>query len=321
MKTIFVAGATGVLGRRLVARLAGRGHRVLALARDERGERAVRALGGEPRRADLFNADALARAADGADVVIHAATAIPGRQRTSPADWTMNDRIRREGTRALCEAASRVRARLFVLQSVVWVARPPDDAPFDETSPVNPDRVTRSAVDAERIAGERAERGGPPAAVLRCGQFYGPDAIHTRLLGEAIARRRMPIVGSGDAVWALLHADDAASAFVAAAEGGKGGLWHVVDDQPVMMKNLLTVLAALLGAPHPRKIPAWIARVVAGSHAVDFVTRSTWTSNARCRNDFGWDPQYPTYREGLRQVVAAWRMEGFPGIPAARAAA
>ncbi len=317
----FVAGATGVLGRGLVARLGERGHRVLALVRGGQGERVVRSLGGEPRRADLFDADALARAAEGADVVIHAATAIPVKQRPSPADWAMNDRIRREGTRALCDAASRIGARLFVLESIVWVARPSDDAPFDETSPANPDRITQSAWDAERIAREGAERGGAPAAVLRCGEFYGPDARHTRMVAEAIARHRMPIIGSGDAVRANLHADDAAGAFVAAAEGGRGGLWHVVDDQPVAMKNVLTALAALLGAPQPRRIPVWLARLVAGSHAVDFLTRSTRTSNARFKADFGWTPRFPTYREGLSQTVSAWRAEGFPAIPKIRAAA
>ncbi len=318
---VFVAGATGVLGRGLVAQLRARGHDVRGLVRSDAGDRAVRELGGEPRRADLFDADALARAADGAEVVVHAATAIPSKRRPSAGDWAMNDRIRRAGTRALCDAAFRIGARLFVLESIVWVARPSDDAPFDERSPANPDRITQSALDAERIAGERAQRDGFRAAVLRCGCFYGPYAIHTRILGEAIAAGRMPIFGSGDASGTFLHAEDAAGAFVAAVEGGRGGLWHVVDDQPVTVKNLLTAWAALLGAPHPRTIPVWLARLVAGSRAVEFFTRSTLTTNARFRRDFGWTPRYPTYREGLRQVVSAWRTEGFPGMPGTRAAA
>ena len=318
---VFVAGATGVLGRGIVRQLRARGHAVLGLARSDEGERVVRSLGGLARRADLFDADSLARAADGAEVVIHAATAIPAKQRPAPADWALNDRIRSEGTRALCDAAARIGARLFLLQSIVWVARPPDDAPFDESSPVNPDRVTQSAFDAECVARERAQRGGFRAAVLRCGNFYGPDSIHTRLLGEAIARRRVPLIGSGDAVWANLHTDDAAGAFVAAAEWGRGGLWHVVDDQPVMVKNLLTAFAVLLGAPPPRTAPVWLARLIAGSHAVAFFTRSTRTSNDRFRNDLGWSPRFPTYREGLSQVVAAWRAEGFAGVPKIKVAA
>ncbi len=318
---IFVAGATGVLGRRLLGQLRARGHKVLGLVRSDAGERAVRALGGEPRCANLFNADSLARAAEGAEVVIHAATAIPTRPKPGRADWAMNDRVRREGTRALCEAAALVGARLLVLQSIVWVARPSDGAPFDETSPANPDRITRSAYDAERIAREQAERNRFRAAVLRCGYFLGADAGHTRMMAAEIVRRRLPIIGSGDAVWACLHADDAASAFATAAEGGRGGLWHVVDDQPVMVKNLLTALAALLGAPQPRTLPAWLARLVAGSGAVAFFTRSVRTSNARFRDDFGWSPRFPSYRDALQQIVSAWRTERFPGAPKIRNAA
>ncbi len=318
---VFVAGATGILGRRIVGQLSARGHEVLGLVRSDRGEKTVRSLGGEARRGDLFDADALARAADGAEVVIHAATAIPTKARPSPADWEANDRIRRDGTRALCEATARVGARYFLLQSIVWVARPSDDAPFDETSPANPDPVTQSAYDAECIAREKAQAGAIRAGVLRCGYFFAPDAAHTRMLGEGIARRRIPIIGRGDAVWACVHADDAAGAFVAAAEAGRSGLWHVVDDQPVMVKNLLTALAVLLGAPPPRTSPPWLARLVAGSGTVDFFTRSTRTSSARFRADFGWTPIFSSYREGLRQIVSAWRMEGFPGIPKIRRAA
>ncbi len=318
---VFVAGATGVLGRRVVGQLCARGHTVLGLVRSDQGEKTVRSLGGEARRADLFDTASLARAAAGAQAVIHAATAIPTKARPSAADWAMNDRIRREGTRALCDAAVRIGARHFILQSIVWVARPSDDAPFDETSPPNPDPVTQSAYDAERIAREKAQTGAIRTAVLRCGSFFAPDARHTRMLGEAIARRRLPIIGDGDAVWACIHADDAASAFVAAAEAGRGGLWHVVDDQPVVVKNLLTALAALLGAPPPRTSPSWLARLVAGSRTVEFFTRSTRTSNARFRADIGWIPLFSSYREALRQIVSAWRMEGFPGIPTIRRAA
>lgn len=318
---VFVAGATGVLGRRIVGQLRARGHEVLGLVRSDQGEKTVQSLGGAPRRADLFDADSLARAAEGAEVVIHAATAIPTKERPSRADWAMNDKIRRAGTRALCDAAARIGARQLILQSIVWVARPSDDAPFDETSPPNPDPVTQSAYDAECIARGKAQTGAIRAAVLRCGYFFAPDAMHTRMLGEGVARRRLPIIGHGDAIWACVHADDAAGAFVAAAEAGRGGLWHVVDDQPVMVKNLLTALGALLGAPQPRTSPAWLARLVAGPQAVEFFTRSTRTTNARFRTDFGWTPLFSSYREWLRQIVSAWRMDGFPGIPKVRRAA
>ncbi|HYY59085.1 MAG TPA: NAD-dependent epimerase/dehydratase family protein, partial [Pyrinomonadaceae bacterium] len=176
---IFVAGATGVLGRGLVRQFVERGHSVLGLARSLEGEQVVRALGGQSRQADIFDADALAHAAEGADVVIHAATAIPLKTRTKPSDWEMNDRLRRAGTRALTACASEIGAKLYLQQSIVWLARPGDGSFFDEESKPHPDPVTQSALDAEQIAIEAGERNGFKTIVLRCGYFYGPDASHT----------------------------------------------------------------------------------------------------------------------------------------------
>lgn len=313
---VFIAGATGVLGRRLVRQFAGRGHAAVGLVRGEAGRRLVESLGGEARPGDLFDADSLAAAAVGAQVVIHAATAIPTKPKTLPRDWETNDRIRREGTRALAEAASRVGARLYLQQSVVWVARPEDSSFFDEDSVPNPARLYRSAFDAERIAREAGARHGFGVAVLRCGGFYAADAEHTRSLGRGLVARKIPIIGRGDAVWAALHADDAAGAFVAAAESGKSGLWHVTDDEPAPVGELLAEFARLLGAKPPRHAPAWLARLVAGRDAVEFFTKSTRTTNARLRRDIGWKPQYPSYREGLRQIASAWEAEGLDGLRA-----
>jgi nucleoside-diphosphate-sugar epimerase len=321
MMKIFVAGATGVLGRSLVRQLVERGHRVLGLVRNEKGDRFLRAAGGECRTADLFDGESLARAAEGAEVLVHAATAIPTKRNPAAADWAMNDRIRREGTRALCGAAVRVGARALVLQSIVWVARPPDESPFDETSPAHPDPVAQSAFDAETIAREEGERYGFRTSVLRCGYFYGSGAAHTRMMGEEIAARRMPVIGPGDAVWANLHIDDAAAAFVTAAESPRAGLWHIVDDQPISVGEMLREWAAQLGAPKPRRVPVWLARWIVGALTVEFFTRSTRTSNARFRADFGWAPRFPSFRDGLRQVTEAWKEEGFPAAAKFDAAA
>lgn len=309
--TVFIAGATGVLGRRLIEQLRAHGHAVIGLARSPEGARAVESLGAVARRADLFDPDALARAADGAEVVIHAATAIPKKLRPRNSDWRANDRIRTAGTRALAECAARIDARLLLVQGVVWVARPPDGSPFDEDAPAHPDRVIRSMVDGEEIAREAGEHHGFGVGLLRFGWFYSPDAYHTRLFGREILRRRMPIIGRGDGLWARLHVDDAASALVAAAEANRRGLWHVVDDKPVTPADFLNAFAKRLRAPPPRRVPAWLARLVAGKYAVDFLTIPIHTSNARFRNDFGWAPRYPGFEEGLDQVVAAWRAEGF----------
>lgn len=309
---IFVGGATGVLGRRLVRLFLERGHQVVGLARSPEAEGLIRRLGGEPRRADLFDAESLACASEGCDAVIHAATAIPTRPRTRPADWAMNHRIRREGTSALTAAAAKIGARVYLQQSIVWVARPPDGSPFDENSPIQPHPVYDSAADGERIARQAGDRHGFRVAVLRCGAFYSADAAHSRMLAEGLARRRMPVIGRGEAVMALIHSDDAAGAFVAAAEAGRDGLWHVVDDQLITVAELLATLAQELGAPPPRRIAPWLARLVAGKAAVEYFTTSTRTSNQKIRSEIGWTPRFPTIREGLKEVVAAWRAEGFP---------
>lgn len=308
---IFVAGATGVLGRGLVRQFVARGHEVLGLVRDERGRGVVESLGGVGRAGDLFDAESLARAAQGAEVFVHAATSIPLKTRPTARDWEMNNRIRRDGTRALAASAARVGAKLYLQQSIVWVARPPDGSYFDESSAPQPDDISRSAYDGENIAFEAGERAGFNVSVLRCGWFYGAEAAHTRMFGEGLAKRRIPIIGAGDAVWPCLHTEDAARAFVAAAEGNRTGLWHVVDDQPVAVAECLSAFAERLGAPVPRRVPVWLARLVAGRHAVNFFVSSTRTSNHKFRRDFGWMPQYPSYREGFDQIVEAWEAEGF----------
>jgi nucleoside-diphosphate-sugar epimerase len=307
---IFIAGATGVLGRGLIRQFLERGHPVIGLARNRQGAQLIESLGGESRQADLFNVEQLARAAEGADVVIHAATSIPVKSRVSPADFEMNDRIRREGTQALTTCAARVGAQHYLQQSIVWLARPPDGSSFDESSKPEPDAVTLSALDAENISLEAGARAGFKVSVLRCGTFYGPDAAHTRFFAAGLRKRRLPIVGTGDAVLASLHVEDAASAFVAATEAGQGGLWHVLDNQPATIKEFISYFAERLGAPPPRHVPVWLARLVAGSYAVSFFTQSTRTSNQRFRQDVGWSPRFPSYREGLDQVVAAWAREG-----------
>ena len=308
---VFIAGATGVLGRALVRQLSARGHEVVGLARSAEGEQLIRSLGGQSRGADLFDADSLARAADGATAVVHAATAIPLKTRTSLADWTLNDRIRREGTRALTRAAALVGAQVYLQQSVVWVARPTDGAFFDEDAPIRPHPILMSAVDGELIALEAGARHGFATAVLRYGAFYGADTGHTRSMAEALAARKLPIIGRGDARLGAVHVDDAAGAAVAALEAGRGGLWHVVDDHPVSSAELFMELARRIGAPAPRHAPVWLARLLAGSYTVEMFTVATHTSNARIRRDLGWAPSFPTIREGLDQVVAAWQAEGF----------
>jgi nucleoside-diphosphate-sugar epimerase len=284
------------------------------MARSAENENTIRQFGGESRQADLFEADSLARAAEGTDVIVHAATAIPQSAKPRPEDWRTNDRIRREGTRALAQAAGRVGAKQFLVQSITWVARPENQSAFDEDSPPHTDFITRSTVEMETIARDAASKHGFKAAILRCAWFHAADAAHTRYFGEQLLARKLPIIGKGDAMWQWVHVDDAASAFVTVAESGRGGLWHVTDDQPVSAGAYLAGFAQRLGASGPRHVPAWIAKILAGPVVVNLMTASTRTSNARCRRDLTWQPRFPTYREALDQIVGEWRRENFLGL-------
>jgi len=304
---VFIAGASGVLGRRLVRQFVARGHAVVGQVRSAKAESTVKEAGGQPRHADLFDAESLARAAEGCDTVIHAATAIPTKQKTTPADWAMNDHIRRKGTRCLTEAAAKIGAKTYLQQSIAWVARPKDDSPFDEGSPLVPDPKIQSAIDAEAIAREAESAEGFTVSILRGGFFYDSESAHTRMIGDSLRKRQLPVIGGGDALWAMIHSDDAASAYVSAAEKPTSGVWHIVDNELVQVRAFLKEFAARLGAPSPRRVPIWLAKWIAGEQAVEYFTRSTRTTNERFRREFGWTPCYPTYREGLQEIVVAWK--------------
>ena len=309
---VFVAGGTGVLGRRIVRQLAGRGHEVVVLAGGRERQELVRRLGGTPIGGDLFNAASLVPAMAGCDVAVRAATSIPTKARTRRSDFAMNDRIRTEGTRAMLEAATEAKVPAYIHESIVWAVGRPDGTPFDEDGPPRPGSDVRATLAGERIAREEGTRRGIRTAILRCGTFYSADATHTRTIGERIARRALPVIGDGSAMWSMIHADDAADAFATVAERPREGVWHIVDDRPSRVGELFEDLAHRLGAPSPRRVPLWLAMVVGGRLTVEILTTSFPTSNTRFRRDFGWQPRYPTTREGLDQVLAAWREEGFP---------
>lgn len=309
---VFIVGATGVLGRRMVKQFIEKNHHVIGLARDEKGKQTIERLGGRAAVADIFDSGSMVAAVKQADVVIHAATAIPTKASSSLLDWALNDRLRREGTQALTEAAAKLGAKTYIQQSVVWVARPADDEFFDEKTKVKePDELYRSAFDGEQIAAEAGYKYGYNVSVLRCGAFYAADAAHIRNFAEGLLKRRLPIIGAGDAVSANLHADDAASAFVAAAEAGKHGLWHVTDDEHMTIKEMLFEFARQVGAPAPRHIPLWLARLFVWKGVIQYFTRSTRTSNRLFREEMMWKPRFPSFRAGLAEVVDTWRNEGF----------
>jgi nucleoside-diphosphate-sugar epimerase len=306
-----VAGATGVLGRRLVARLSGHGHEVLGLSRRPENDAVIRSAGGEPRRGDLFNVDSLVSAAQGSEVVVRAATAIPPGIRFRRKDWIPNDRIRTQGTKALLEACARVHARAYVQEGIVWIAAPRDGSPFDEDTPPDPRLWFGTAAEAENIARAAGEGNGFATSTVRFGTFYCADAAQTRYVGKRLVRGKLPIVGPGDNFWSCTHVDDAADAMTAVIEAQTSGVFHAVDDQPVSLAEYFVAFAEALGAPRPKHVSRWLGRLALGRETLDFLTLSTRTSSAKLRQELGWVPRYPTVREGFRQVVQTWLAEGF----------
>ncbi|WP_135301948.1 NAD-dependent epimerase/dehydratase family protein [Haloarcula amylovorans] len=311
---VFVSGATGVLGRRLVERLADRGHTVSGLARDDAGADLVEARGGAPRRGDVLDSDSLADAMYDPEAVIHAATALPTATKPSDEAWARNDRVRLQGAKNLLAAAGEGLSQ-FLFPSVVWLARQPDGSAFDETATRHPDRVTQSAADVEDLLQETASERGFDATVLRCGMFYAPDGAYTRQFARNILAGDMAIpcgglLGRRDAHLSLVHADDAARALADALDADIGGIYHVVDDERVTAIEYVRTFASMLDASEPRRVPAWLARFFVGESTANLLSKPMPTTAETFKDATGWEPTYPTYHEGLRQVVETWENDG-----------
>jgi len=307
---VFLAGATGVIGRRLVPMLLADGHEVTGMTRSPGKVEELRAAGVEPVVADALDASAVATAVSNAhpDAVIHQLTALPPRinPRTVARDFVINDRLRSEGTRILLDAAQAAGATRILAQSIAFAYAPgPAGTLHSEDDPLyvdSPEPFKRSAlalVDLERTTAEA------DGLVLRYGYFYGPgSSISSRgSMGEDIARRRMPIVGRGQGVWSFIHVDDAARATVAALTSGQPHPYNIVDDDPAPVSQWLPALAEALGAPRPRRVPAWLARPVAGNYGVTIMTRAQGASNELARRELGWSPAFSSWREGFRTAL------------------
>jgi nucleoside-diphosphate-sugar epimerase len=313
---ILVSGATGVFGHRIVDLLTDRGHTVFGLTRNDPGASVVESYGGTPVVGDLLESYTLETAIDGhdVDVVVHAATRLPPETKTTAEYWKRNDRVRLDGAKHLLGVVGDDIDQ-FVFPSVVWVARQPDGPTFDEHSPRRPDRTTQSAADVENLLDEESDQLGFDATVIRTGFFYAPDGRHTRTFAENLLAGDLPIVGGGllgrrDAELSLIHADDAARAVTISVDESVAGLYHVVDDQPVTVAEYFRTFAELLDAPEPRRVPWWLARLLAGKDMVRFLTTPMPTTSEKFRRATDWEPEYPTYRDGLQQIVQTWEDDG-----------
>lgn len=308
---IFLAGGTGVLGRRVVERLVRRGHVVAGLARSDRAAGRLEAAGAAAVRVDLFDREGLQAAVRGSDAVLHLATSIPARLDAGRRAWSDNDRIRVEGTANLLAASLSNGVSFYLQAAVTFIYGDRHGAWVDERTPVDPApaAILRSAVAMEAAVRESAGR-GLPATILRFGSFYGPDAAHTLDLLRRVSRRALPILGAGRTYGNLIHVEDAAEATARAIDRHAaiaGEILDVTDGKPATHGEVARFLAEILAAKPPRAIPMWLARLLLPAHVLEVATASHRCRAERVRERLGWAPAFASYREGLAAVAAAIR--------------
>jgi nucleoside-diphosphate-sugar epimerase len=313
---VFVAGATGALGSKLVPRLVAGGHDVVGMTRSERKAGMIQQMGATPAIADGLDAEAVGRAVGEAEpeVIVHELTALSGSLdlRKFEQSFALTNRLRTEGTDHLLAAARAVGAKRFIAQSyAAWTYERTGGPIKTEDDPLDPDPVpaTRTTLDAIRYL-EAAVTGAEwvEGLVLRYGGFYGPGtSMSLNPEGEhveMIRKRKFPLVGESSGIWSLIQIDDAAAATAAAVEGGAPGIYNVVDDQPAAAADWLPGLAEAVGAKRPMRVPRWLGRIMAGEAAVTMMTETRGASNAKAKSELGWAPKYPTWRDGFAHGLA-----------------
>jgi 2-alkyl-3-oxoalkanoate reductase len=310
---VFVAGASGAIGTRLVPQLIDAGHEVIGTFRSPGGAERLRALGAEPVALDLLDAGAVRNAVldSEPDAIIHQATALAnvGDLKNFDRTFAQTNRLRTEGTDALLAAAREAGVSRFVAQSYAPARYARDGGPVkSEDDPLDPTPLPsmRESFAAMRYLDEAVKEAGGIA--LRYGTFYG--ASNDGLV-EPVRKRQFPIVGSGEGVFSFIHLDDAAAATVLALGHDVPGVYNIVDDEPAPVREWLPVLADILGAKAPRHFPRWLARLFAGEAVAMMATESRGASNAKAKRDLGWELRYPSWRDGFVAAYAAYRAVGW----------
>lgn len=299
---ILFAGATGVIGRRVLPQLLIAGHEVTAVARFAHTQAELLQIGVASTTASLFDPDALRAAAQGHDIVINLATHVPPTTKALRAGaWRETGRIRREGAGNLSAAARAAGASLFIQESFAPIYEARGDEWIDETSSVRPAKYNRETLDAERSA-EEFTRGGGAGIALRFAYFYGPDSNFVRDTIRYARKGWAATFGRGDGYISSVSHDDAADAVVAILKAkAEAGVYNVADDEPLRRRAYFDGIAEALGVPSPRLLPAWLAHL-AGSVG-ETIARSQRISNRKLRESCDWSPRYPSVREGYRALV------------------
>jgi nucleoside-diphosphate-sugar epimerase len=302
---VFVAGAGGAVGRRLVPMLVARGHEVIGTTTNERSKEAIGLLGAEPLVVDGLDAirvgEAVARAEPIA--IIHEMTALSATPDFRHFDrwFALTNRLRTEGTQNLLAAAKASGVKRFVAQSFTgwsnsregsWIKT--EDDPLDP-HPVDEQTETLAAIKfLERAVLEAPLEG----IVVRYGGLYGPGS--SEKLVEVLNRRMFPVIGDGAGMISSTHIDDAAGGTLTALERGRRGIYNIVDDEPAPAREFIPEIAQAVGAKPPLRIPAWLGRLFAGEVAVTMMTEGRGASNAKAKLELGWQPIWPSWRDGFR---------------------
>jgi nucleoside-diphosphate-sugar epimerase len=308
---VFVAGGTGVLGRRLVPQLVARGHQVTATTTGPAKLGLLEQLGADAVVMDGLDAVSVGKAVEEAqpDAIVHQMTAIAPAHAGKPDmkhfdRWfAITNRLRTEGTDHLIDAAEAAGVSNFVAQSYgSWNGIREGGWVKTEEDPLDPMKGTaaHSGMEAIRHVEDVVAKAG--GAALRYGWFYGPGATDDQV--ELVRKRQFPLVGGGTGYSSWVHLDDAASATVLAVEQEAKGVFNIGDDEPAPASEWLPFLAACAGAKPPLRVPRWLARPLAGEVVVTMMTEGRGFSNARARRELGWEPRYPSWRQGFKEGLA-----------------
>jgi nucleoside-diphosphate-sugar epimerase len=302
---VFVAGASGVLGRATVPLLVEAGHEVTGMTRSAEKAAEIRQAGAEAVVCDVYDAAALRAAVAAAEpeAVVHLLTALPQRYNRRGNWLEATNRLRIEGTRNLVGAARSGGARRLLAESIAFVYRAEGDRVKGEDAPIEDRSGPGVAVaDMERQVLESGLEG----VVLRYGFLYGPGTHFDHGNQEAVEveRRRFPIVGAGTGTFSFVHAADAGAATATAVEKGAPGIYNVVDDEPAPVAEWLPVYAEALGAKPPRRVPVWLARLVAGGEIAEGAIELRGASNAKAKRELGWQPRHASWREGFAEALS-----------------
>ncbi|HTE66278.1 MAG TPA: NAD(P)-dependent oxidoreductase [Candidatus Binatia bacterium] len=304
---VFVAGATGALGRHLVPGLVAAGHEVTATTRTPGKVAQLRAAGAAPVVVDGLDREAVMAAVQAAapEVIVHQMTALADvrtRNLRNPDKMgAATIELRTRGTDHLLAAAARAGTRRVIAQSNGLAYERSGGLVKAEEDPIAsrpPSPSSARALAAIRHVEETVPLAAPEGIVLRYGGFYGPGA--SEVLLDAVRKRQVPVIGGGTGIWSFIEITDAAAATVAAVECGAPGIYNVVDSDPAPVAEWLPYLAKVAGAKPPLRVPAWLVRLLAGEFMVAQMTSARGSSNEKARKELGWEPRYPSWREGFR---------------------